>query len=360
MLGFLKESERLGTLRYLQLVEDFCAHQAEDIKRRGIRNPYLSFAIFNTDSGRALTEGGYGHIWGISDWEDSTFRLTGGLLSVFTNLYQLTGKLEYRQAAATFIDHTVPDMLYHTRGMSAIGQVLHYRRVTGDRRVDGDFLKWIDQTRDRVDTIHYITEPTNPADQKTDWLHGGETRNSPSPKVFNMAWLITGDDRHLDRAVEMALDRVRAIYAEEYRSSTRMKGKGDWNWFSYIMAWEVADAFFPTVGKQYVGSDEGLDLYEVRFSGANGKPGLPREVAAQYLPKPGAFTQRRLRFYNASDRPITLNVHPVDIRPIEIVGVQGNDAATASVKGDDVVVNLPPHRTVRMTIQLKRDELSIQ
>ena len=94
------------------------------------------------------------------------------------------------------------------------------------------------------------------------------------------AHLISGDERYLDRAVEMALDRVRAIYAEEYRPATRQKSPGDWNWFSYIMAWEVADAFFPTVGKQYVGSDEGLDLYEVRFFHADGKPGLPREVAA--------------------------------------------------------------------------------
>ena len=350
----LRAHQATADARYLQLVEDFCAHQAADIRQRGIKNPYLSFAIFNSDGGTPLTAGGYGHIWGVGAWQRGSFRLCGGLLSVYTNLYQLTGKPQYRQAAATFIDHTVPDMLYHTRGMSAIGQVLHYRRVTGDRRADDAFLQWIEQTRDRVDTLHAITEPTNASDRKTDWLHGCETRNSPSPKVFNMAHLISGDERYLDRAVEMALDRVRAIYAEEYRPATRQKSPGDWNWFSYIMAWEVADAFFPTVGKQYVGSDEGLDLYEVRFFHADGKPGLPREVAAQYLPESGSFKQRRLKFYNASDNAISVRARPTDTHPIGIDRITGRDAAAAHTQDNDVVVNIPPHRTLRLTIHLNR------
>jgi len=353
----LRAYQATGEERYLRLVEDFCAAQALDIKRQGIKNPYLSFSIFNNDSGAPRTEGTYGDIWGIGAWQRGSFRLCGGLLAIYTNLYQLTGKPQYRQAAATFIDHTVPDMLYHTRGMSSIGQVLHYRRVTGDRRADDAFLKWIEQTRDRVDTLHYITEPTNPADRKTDWLHGCETRNSPSPKVFNMAHLISSDERYLNRAVEMALDRVRAIYAEEYRPATRQKSPGDWNWFSYIMAWEVADAFFPTVGKQYVGSDEGLDLYEVRFFKADGKLGLPREIAVQYLPEPGSFTRRRLKFYNASDKSITLRVRPTDTRPIAIDRIQGRDAKAARTQAADVIVTVPPHRTIRLTVHLTRQAL---
>ena len=228
----------------------------------------------------------------------------------------------------------------------------HCRRVTRDDRADAEFMSWIEQTRGRVDTLHYITEPTD-ADRRYDWLHGCETRNCPSPKVFNMAYLITGKEEYLDRAVEMALDRVRAIYSEESRPSTRMYAPGDWNWFSYIMAWEVADAFFPTVGKQYVGSHEGLDLYEVRFFHADGKPGLPRVVAAQYLPEAGKFDRRRLRFYNASDRAITVRVRPEDVRPVGIAGVDGPDARSASVRGKEVLVAIPPHRTVRLTLRME-------
>ena len=174
------------------------------------------------------------------------------------------------------------------------------------------------------------------------------------------AHLISGDERNFNRAVEMALDRVRAIYAEEYRPTTRKKSPGDWNWFSYIMAWEVADAFFPTVGKQYAGSDEGLDLYEVRFFKADGKPGLPREIAAQYLPEPGSFTQRRLKFYNASDKSITFRVRPTDTRPIAIDRIQGRDAQSARVQAADVIVTVPPHLTIRLTVHLKRQAFPVE
>ena len=157
------------------------------------------------------------------------------MIGIYTNLYQLTARPEYREAAATFIEHTVPDMFYHTRGMSSIGLLLHYRQVTDDDFVDDRVKTWMYMTRDRVDTLQYITESTD-ADRKYDWLHGCETHSSAVPTAFNMANLMTGEARYLDRAVEMALDHVRAIYAEEFRPSTRMKAPGDWNWFNYIMA----------------------------------------------------------------------------------------------------------------------------
>ena len=144
------------------------------------------------------------------------------------------------------------------------------------------------------------------------------------------------------------------IYAEEYRPSTRMKMKGDWNWFSYIMAWEVADAFFPTTGKQYGGTNEGLDWYEVRFFGADGSQGLPRHVAAQYLPDAGNFDRRRLRFYNAADEATLVRARPEDVKPFDIEGVEGPDAACARVDGRDVLVTVPAHQAVKLSIQLSR------
>jgi hypothetical protein len=343
----LEAHRATGDAKYLELVEDFCTHQAADIDRRKLKNSFLGVAVYGGSFGRANF---YGETYGFGPWRGASFRLNGGLIGAYVDLYQLTGKKQYLKSARVFLDHTMPDMLYHTRGMSGLGQVCRYRRITGDDTYDAGILRWLETTRDRVDSLHTITEPCDPAERKTDWLHGCETRNSPSPTTFNLAYLITGDSAHLDRAVEMALDRVRAIYSEEYRTSTRVRAAGDWNWFSYIMAWEVADAFFPTVGKQYGGSNANLDRFEVRFAHAGGEQGLPAKVAAQYLPRAGDLDQRPLRFYNVADEEIVVRVRPIAVKPFVIESVKGRDAAATRVDGHDVLVTLPPHHTVEISI----------
>ncbi|GIS60730.1 MAG: hypothetical protein CM1200mP2_29550 [Planctomycetaceae bacterium] len=70
-----------------------------------------------------------------------------------------------------------------------------------------------------------------------------------------------------------------------------------------------------------------IPVADLRKSLPNGK------IAAQYLPEPGSFTQRRLKFYNASDKSITFRVRPTDTRPIAIDRIQGRDAGSARVQG---------------------------
>ena len=97
-----------------------------------------------------------------------------------------------------------------------------------------------------------------------------------------------------------------------------------------------------------------LPVADLRKSLPNGKN------AAQYLPEPGSFTQRRLKFYNASDKSITFRVRPTDTRPIAIDRIQGRDAQSARVQAADVIVTVPPHRTFRLTVHLKRQAFPVE
>ncbi len=345
----LQAYQSTGEKRYLALVEDFCSNQAKDIAARGIKNQFLGVAVYGGAFGQADF---YGSTYGIGPWKGGSFRLGGGLTGIYLDLFQITGKQEYLTAAQTFLDEMMPDMLYHTRAMSALPQLAQYRRVTGDPRYDATVMTWLDRTRDRADSLHMITEACDPKDRKLDWLHGCETRTSPSPMTWSLAALISGNDAHRNRAIELAIDRTRAIYAEESRPSTRVSSAGDWNWFSYLMAWEVADVFFATTGKQYGGSNESLDRYEVRYFRPEGTQGLPAHVAAQHLPQPGRMQERTLRFYNAGDEPAVVHVRPESIHPVMIAALQGRDADKARIQGADVVVKIPAHQTVRLVIAL--------
>ena len=126
----------------------------------------------------------------------------------------------------------------------------------------------------------------------------------------------------------------------------------DWNFFNYILAWEVADVFFPTVGRQYGATNCIADVYEVRSFRSNGDVGLPDTVAALYSPKPGDLRDRSILLYNAADEPQRVKIVPVSYPHKGISRFDTDAKATMASDRKSLMVELPRKGAVSVRIQL--------
>ena len=337
-----------GNRRYLDLAKDWTDQRIRDIKAKGLRDPSMR-AFIGRSGGYAAQD------YVVPPWhgERSSFRLAECLADALLDMYRLLDDPQYAETAGWMLDQAVPDIFYHGRANQSVPTLCHYRRMTGDTRFDARTLAWLRQAGASPDRLAFLTWPARADDRRYDWFHAMRTVNAPFPSCYNMAFLITGDVRHLNRAMEMAIDRVRAIYSEQSVPATRNRQRGDWNFFNYILAWEVADVFFPTVGRQYGATNCIADVYEVRFFRSDGDVGLPDTVAALYSPKPGDLRDRSILLYNAADEPQLIKIVPVSYRHKGISRFDTDAKATLALDRKSLMVELPRKRTVSVKVRLE-------
>ncbi|HZP80964.1 MAG TPA: hypothetical protein VFB21_04945 [Chthonomonadaceae bacterium] len=284
-------------------------------------------------------------------WPKPTNRFCYGryVPMLLTDLYALTGETKYADAARTFLDFCMPDALDFWHQHWTFGILQRYRHVTGDTRYDAAVMQAIEAecaTTGEFDPCAYPWEMTG--------LQAMAHSRNRGPLAHILQYWITGDETYAVKALRQAeglagelLDRPVEEFVEGFATSH----------IAFIVDMKLVNTLLDLGGWRPGVPAHHIDVLDVVVSDAEGREGLPPDVAL--LRKPSPLSSRVFALYNAGTEPRTLRLAAGGwrYRHLERARVNGADcpldtAPAREMASQTVTITLPAHAVTEVEMEV--------
>ena len=291
-----------------------------------------------------------------AEWAGSGAKLDYELANLLLDVYYHTRKESYAQAVHKMLNTGV-QWQHHFSGLL----VAKYRAMTLDKSFDGRVVEAADaMLLDESDNRPALLLMCKGSEQflpmaglqylrvfKNERIELDPRRTS----VLAAAYMATGDASYLEYAMELGLNR---FYDSHYLWDGRELGcRGSWQGRNGIAMLNVIPPLMLSSMGGFGMLEGERPWYEVRYSKADGTPGLPEHVAALFVP--GGPKERTVRFYNRGDEAETVRVTADNL----LVGSANGPLSviSATLDGTPVVspengVSVPPRQVVELLMKL--------
>lgn len=283
--------------------------------------------------------------------------------NLFLDLYYYTRKESYAQAVHKMLN-TDQEWLHPVEGLPRISSILaaKYRSITGDKSFDRMIVEsansMMQDESDNRPGIMLMNKSTEQFLNTPGLLYvriyrdGRITLDARSTAILTSAFMITHDTSYLEYAMNLAANR---FYDSHYIWDGRELGcRGSWQGRNGVAMHNVmAPMLCSATGG--IGMLEGeRPWFEVRYAQSDGRPGLPKDVAALFLPTNAS--QRVIKLYNRGNAPEEVLVSPDNT----LVGSSNKPLSVACTKVDGKIIEdpqkpitIPPGKIVEVNIELK-------
>ena len=258
--------------------------------------------------------------------------------NLFLDLYYYTRKESYAQAVHKMLN---TDTVWHqpSIGFPSISSILpiKYRSLTGDKTFDEAIVELaepmlLDESDNRPALVlmnkgseQFLNRPGLAYIQMyKDSRMELDIRN---PTALTGAFMVTHDTNYLEYGMELALNR---FYDSHYIWDGRELGcRGSWQGRNGVAMHNVIAPMMCSAMGGFGMMEGERPWFEVRYAQSDGRPGLPDDVAALFLP--GEPRERMVRFYNRGEREERVSVTADNT----LVGSKNAPLAFASATLDD-------------------------
>jgi hypothetical protein len=285
----------------------------------------------------------------------SRVRLDYELANLFLDLYYYTQKQSYAQAVHKMLN-TEQDWLGHVGGNAAITGILpaKYRSVTGDDSFDERVINLADSMLlDESDNRPVLAIMNKYSEQflgKPGLVYlrmfkdGRVELDNRNTGILTAAFMATHNTRYLEYAMELAANR---FYDSHYIWDGRELGcRGSWMGRNGVAAHNVIAPMMCSAMGGFGMLEGERPWFEVRYHQADGRPGLPKDVAALYLP--GSEKERIIKFYNRGEKEEIVRVTPDNTRAVVASADLDNYPVSVLSEG----VRILPGRVVELRIRM--------
>ncbi|MDH7600652.1 MAG: hypothetical protein QHI38_00715 [Armatimonadota bacterium] len=283
--------------------------------------------------------------------------------NLLLDLYYYTHKESYAQAVHKMLNID-QDWSAPAQGLPRISSILaaKYRSITGDKSFDSRIVCAADSMLvDESDNRPAIVIMNKSTEQFLNtpglvYVQVFKDRriilDNRNTAILTAAFMVTQDTRYLEYAMNLAANR---FYDSHYIWDGRELGcRGSWQGRNGVAMHNVMVPMMCSAMGGFGMLEGERPWFEVRYTQANGKPGLPDNVAALFVP--GSPKQRTIRFYNRSENAEQVYAIPDNTR----VGSFDRPlvAVTAVLDGEplpkpDSPITIPPLKSVTLTIELQ-------
>ena len=278
------------------------------------------------------------------------------LANLLLDLYYYTQRQSYAQAVHKMLNME-PDWLGHVGGNAAVSGILpaKYRSVTGDTSFDERVVAMADSMLlDESDNRPALALVNKSSEQFLNtpglvylrlFKDGRAELDTRNTGILTAAFMITHDSRYLEYAMELGTNR---FYDSHYIWDGRELGcRGSWMGRNGVATHNVIAPMMCSAMGGFGMLEGERPWFELRYHQADGTPGLPRDVAALYLP--GDRRERVVRFYNRGDSNETVRVSADNTGGLTFAGAE---MGGQPVSDTDKRVSIPPKHEVELKIRL--------
>jgi len=290
-------------------------------------------------------------------------KLNYELGNLFMDLYYYTRQASYAQAVHKMLN-TDPDWLRHPGGSAGVAGMLaaKYRSMTGDKSFDKRIAETADaMLLDESDNRPALLLMNKPSETFLDtpglayvrmFKDGRVELDNRRTGILTAAYTATLDTKYLEYAMGLALNR---FYDSHYIWDGRELGcRGSWQGRNGVAIHNVIAPMMCSAMGGFGMLEGERPWFEVRYEQADGRPGLPKDVAALFVP--GDPRQRVVKFYNRGETEQTVAVRADNTRAQSPAGDFIFDSATLDgkpVDGPLVPVTIAPGGEHELRIGLK-------
>ena len=345
-----------GEQKYLDVCTDWADKWARIVLEA---DPEAGFPTMLFPCREEEVESRYGELGRRRTYVKSNYELA----NLFLDLFYYTRKESYAQAVHKMLN-TDAEWSSPQHGFAGISPILaaKHRSVTGDKSFDERIVRSADaMLLDESDNRPALVLMCKSTEQFLNrpglayvrmYKNGSIELDNRSTAVLTAAFMVTHDTRYLEYAMELAANR---FYDSHYIWDGRELGcRGSWQGRNGVAMHNVIAPMMCSAMGGFGMLEGERPWLEVRYTQRDGRPGLPYDVAALFLP--GNAHERVIRFYNRGDANRRLGV----IADNTLVGSCAGPLRFASVALDGKPISNPaggiviaPRKVSELRIELK-------
>ena len=297
-----------GQQRYLDVSVDFADHWAKNI----IEAPDEGILAMHADCPADEIPTRYGHLANRLNKERT--RSGGEIANLMLDLMKYVDKPDYLIALRRLMEWSLEDRKLPGRGgPQEIMTLGKYRAFTGDTSLDAKIVEAAEPMIIEDDSRPALLLMCKASEQALNkpglqylrqYPDGRIVSDERDPATLALATQVSGDLKYLVHGMKVA--GLRFLDSHYIWDGRELGCRGSWQGRNGVASHNVVPTLFTSALGGFTMILGECPWTEVKYTQPDGKPGLPEGLAALFMPTKA--NERKVRFYNDSDAPISLAV----------------------------------------------------